>query len=149
VMSVIIRKAEKQDINVCVEMGRGFFDSSLEDDLTRKTNDDRYLVLIAEIDGRIVGFIDAHRQAWNNSLYIERLYVEEKQRRKGYGSGLLTEIKEKARQSKARIIFVDTPPQNKAAMKFYLRNGFQKAGQIDGFYNDPKNQNAIVLSYKL
>jgi ribosomal protein S18 acetylase RimI-like enzyme len=144
-----IRKARKQDIIAFIKIGHGFFGSSLENDLSRKINDDRYLVLVAEINSEIFGFITTHKQAWNNSLYIERLYIEEEQRGKGYGSKLLSEVKRKAKQSKSRIIFVDTPPQNRAAMKFYLRNGFQKAGQINELYDDPKNPNAVILSYKI
>ncbi len=144
-----IRKAGKQDVDTCVRIGSDFFGQLLENDLARQIMDDQYLVLVAEINGKIVGFVTAHKHAWNNSCYIERFYVEQEHRSKGYGSKLLSEVANRARQSKLRIIFVDLPPQNARAMRFYLKNSFQKAGQIREMYDDPKNPDAMILSYKL
>jgi ribosomal protein S18 acetylase RimI-like enzyme len=147
-----IRKAKKQDIDACSYVYENWSAQErkiTKNDLTRQIKDNRHLVLVAEINNKIVGFITADKQAWNNSFYIERLFVEKEQRSKGYGSKLLLTVINRAKQSKARIVFVDLTPQNKGAMRFYLRNGFQKAGQIKEFFDDPEKPNAVILSYKV
>jgi ribosomal protein S18 acetylase RimI-like enzyme len=147
-----IRKFEQQDVNRCLDIEcseTGGNRELLKNNFVRELNDERSLVLVAEINNEIAGFIDGRIDAWNNSFYIEQLYIDKKHRSQGYGSKLLSEVIKTAKQLKLRIIFVDLPPQNKGAMRFYLRNGFQKAGQIKGFYDDPKNPNAVILSYNL
>ena len=82
-------------------------------------------------------------------IYIERLYVTENFRSRNYGSMLLKEVIGRARKVKSRIIFLDLAPCNRKAMRFYMRNGFQRAGRINEYHGNPKKPYAVILSYKL
>lgn len=147
-----IRKANKQDIHRCLDIEcpeTGEDRSILKRNFMRELNDDRYVILVAEINCEIVGFIDGRKEAWNKSFSIEQLYIDKKQRGKGYGSALLAEVIKRAKESRVRILFVDLPPQNKRALKFYMRHGFHEAGYINDFYNDTKKPHAVILSLKI
>jgi ribosomal protein S18 acetylase RimI-like enzyme len=148
-----IRKFKKQDIDRCLDIEcseeRSDNREIVKSNFLRELNDDRSLVLVAEINNEVAGFIDGRIDAWNNSFYIEQLFIDRGQRGKGCGSKLISEVIKTAKKLKLRIIFVDLPPQNKNAMRFYLKNGFQKAGKINELYNNPKRPNSVILSQKL
>jgi len=147
-----IRKASVKDMNKCLEIEYPQTREKKEifkNNFIRQVKKDDYLLLVAEINGEVMGFISCRKDAWNKLFYIEQLFIHEKQRGKGYGAELISEVIMKAKQLKFRMIFLDIPPQNKRAMKFYLRYGFQKSGQIKGLYDEKKEPDAVILSYKL
>jgi ribosomal protein S18 acetylase RimI-like enzyme len=148
----MIRKAKEKDIKECVTIEYEAFGENkniIEHDLTKQIKDGDYIFFVAEIKGKIAGFATAKKHAWNRSVYVERLYIRKKERGKGCGSKLLTRIITVMKNMKMRKVFVDAGAKNKGVIRFYLKNGFVKAGHIKDFYDDPNDKNGIVFSYDL
>ena len=53
---------------------------------------------------------------------LDEIYVADRDR--GYGSALLTDCIERAREHGALTMFLETEAHNDAARRFYMRNGF-------------------------
>jgi ribosomal protein S18 acetylase RimI-like enzyme len=147
-----IEKPKKNDLEKCAEIEvketKGNI-KQLVDNLCIELLAGKHLMFVAKFEEEILGFINAKINDWNRSIYIQELFINSLDRGKGYGTELLNKIFETARKMKMRIVFLDLSPNNEKAMKFYLKNGFIKAGYIDNFFDDPKDPKAIILSYKL
>ena len=129
-----IRRADESDIPVLLMLAEEFMS---EVEVTREKrmailrkalrNPD-YELVVAELDGDIVGFIDqwiVHDFAHGAKLgYIQNLYIASKHRRKGIGSRLLEEIMRSAEKKGVLEIHVVTEFENKAAISLYRKHGF-------------------------
>jgi ribosomal protein S18 acetylase RimI-like enzyme len=87
-----------------------------------------YELVVAELDGETVGFIDQwiiHDFAHGAKLsYIQNLYITSKHRSKGIGSKLLDEIIRSAENKGVLEIHVVTEFENKPAINVYRKHGF-------------------------
>ena len=103
-------------------------------------------MFILEIDGIIAGMI--HLVGKKQSTYkISPLIISPKfQGRFGLGSQLLTYAEEYVRRNNnARQLYCTVAEKNYAAMQFFLRKGFIKAGSSDSHY---KNDIIETMLYK-
>lgn len=89
--------------------------------------------LVAEKNGKIVGFVIAIKQS-NNELRILMLAVDKNFRRQGIGTSLLRELL--FRFPEIRRIYLEVKVSNKEAIKFYKKNGFKIKDKIEDFYSD-------------
>jgi len=89
-----------------------------------------YELLVADLEGEIVGFIDY----WLTSdfvhgaklSYIHNLYVSSEHRRKGVASKLLKEVMRNAQRTGVSEIHVTTRFDNKSAIQLYKKHGLVK-----------------------
>ncbi|HEV8166314.1 MAG TPA: GNAT family N-acetyltransferase [Actinomycetota bacterium] len=120
------------------------------EELLRQPRDDDSIWLVAEVDGRVVGTVDAHlerpaddaarqilRDLARLRLTVDALGVEEAYRRQGVGTRLLRAVEAWGRdRGAARIVlttFVDSP----TSMPFYQhRMGYQQRSVVFGKYLD-------------
>ena len=147
-----IRRAAESDIGDCVRIHH---ETELHEDrtVTRKdmkdmVEDKRYGFLVAEEKTRPVGYIVFKHHGWNNCIYIEQLFVTKKYQGKGIGSALLKEAIKSGKKLDARILFLDVGEDRPDAIRFYLKNGFEKAGIIKDFYMGNR-KDAIIFSCKI
>jgi len=103
---------------------------------------EKYKFLVAEDDGKIVGYSRIHLYKWNNSAYIITVLVDAKHRRRGIGTCLLNTMENFARKSKARVLMFDTSSDNTPALQLYFKNGFRICG-----YNDKSYINGKIALY--
>lgn len=88
-------------------------------------------VLIAEFEGRIIGFAYIKYEAKNyadllvSAAWIHDLYVDETARGRKAGKFLLKEAVETARQLGAEKLMLTAAFQNERALEFFERNGFR------------------------
>lgn len=108
---------------------------------------ERCRFFVAEDEDEIVGYSRMHLYRWNNSAFITTVLVDAEHRRKGIGTRLLKATEDFARESKARILMVDTPPDNAPALQLYFKNGFEICGYTDKKYQDGKT--AIYFAKEL
>ena len=144
--------AEKEDIEKCaeIEVKETKGDKKiLTESLLSELNGKRHIILVAKEDKEIFGFINGKINEWNRSIYIQELFITSSKRGKGLGTLLLNRVKEIAKIKKMRIIFLDLSPNNKKAMDFYIKKGFNKAGEINDFFDNSQDSKAIILSFKL
>jgi len=142
---VVFRKADEKDIPQLVELNirlkklNAEFDPLLRvrDDLAEVSrkyfeaalNSPNSLVVIAEHNGKVVGFIKADiiERIFYEPRYegnIVELYLLPEYRRKGYGVKLL-DYAVKLLRERAEIITAVFPSLNEIAVKFYTELGFR------------------------
>jgi len=87
---------------------------------------------------------------WNRTGYLAELAVDKAHRRKGVGSRLLAELASKARSRRLRAIIVETQPDCRVAVAFYLRSGLRLCGYNDRYYtNEPRDPHQIAIFFSL
>ena len=146
-MNVLLRKAKSSDIGIIQEFGskllnyeRDNYDTSLDsnwafsDEARQKYLDaiqNKY-VIIAEMDGRPIGFLIASiiepktgdaRQI--KQAYLQNIYVEENYREAGVGKELVDSFKDYCRKEGVKRLNVSVLAANKNAAKFYDGIGFK------------------------
>ncbi len=145
-----IVRAKEVDIIKCLEIKAK--ETKADRKLIRKNllialNDKNHIFLVVKLRGKIVGYINGKIDDWNNSIYIQELFMDKSHRGKGGGTKLLNKFKDFGIAKELRIIFLDVPPINKKALSFYRKNGFSVAGEIKGLYKT--HSKAVILSYQL
>ena len=100
-----------------------------------------FVVALKSGDAILAGAECASAWDW---MHIKLLWVEESDRRKGYGSKLLKLIENEALKRKCYGIHLDT--FSFQAKDFYLKSGFRIFGEID---NHPQGHKRYYLSKNL
>lgn len=133
--SLEIRFAEKKDVSAIVELAEEHMPGEATSEkriamLSRSLENLSYELLVAEIDGKLVGFIDqwiirdfAHGAKLS---YIQNLYVASQYRQKAIGSKLLKQILKNAEKREVAEIHVVTEFDNKPAINLYKKHGLTK-----------------------
>ena len=132
--NLTVRRADESDIPVLLMVAEEFMSevgATREKRmaiLRKALRNPDYELVVAELDGETVGFIDQwiiHDFAHGAKLsYIQNLYITSKHRRKGIGSRLLDEIMRSIKNKGVLEIHVVTEFENKAAINLYRRHGF-------------------------
>lgn len=84
--------------------------------------------VIKDIDGSVIAGINSVLYCWN-CLYIDILWVKEEYRKEGYGSALLNEVENIAKQKGCKLVHLDT--FDFQAKDFYLKHGYEVFGILD------------------
>ncbi len=135
--AVEIREMELKDVAAVFELGQKLFTAEEWPTLYRSWDDhelallfsnDAETCLVAEAEGRVVGFalgrvLDKPRSAWRYGLLMW-LGVERRFKRGGIATRLLRQLKGLFIERDTRMMLVDTAAKNHAALAFFRRNGF-------------------------
>ena len=93
-------------------------------------------IYVAEIDGRVVGFISLSRPFWNHIGMVDHLAVEEDCRGQGIGRALLERVIKEARRRRIRFLCVQTALWNTGAIDFYRSAGFRACAVFPDYLGD-------------
>jgi ribosomal-protein-alanine N-acetyltransferase len=96
--------------------------------------DDRKLGVVAEAEGRIVGYIVASRAADEGEVL--QLGVAPERRRQGIAAALIRDLFVRLKEKGTRSVFLEVRRGNVAAIGLYRRLGFGQAGERKGYYRD-------------
>ncbi len=88
----------------------------------------RRKVLVAEQDGRIIGFIIAYK--YRDRAYIDSLAVDQEYRGKGIGGKLLEEMEKILVSEGVEKITLSVKKDNYSALGFYLKKGYVIEGLV-------------------
>lgn len=135
-----VREMELDDLPAVYALGEELFTAEKwpnlyrtwdEYDLVRFFSEDGEFCLVAELDGRIVGFvlgtlIEKRRSAWVYG-YLQWLAVDPSIKRKGIGTRLLDRLTDLFIEHGARMMMVDTEVENEEAIAFFGKKGFGNA----------------------
>jgi ribosomal protein S18 acetylase RimI-like enzyme len=88
--------------------------------------------LVAEVDGKVVGFILANTivkeaTAWKRYGYLSWIGVDGAFQRTGLGLRLYRELEERFRKEGVRMVIADTETENEEAIAFFKESGFSLA----------------------
>lgn len=100
-----------------------------------------YDVLVAELDGDVIGFIVTRRVAFDE-VEILNLAVAPQHRRRRVATNLLSML---TKTSKG-VIFLEVRESNAAARKLYQLFGFKEVSHRTGYYDNPPEA-AIVMNF--
>ena len=100
------------------------------------------IVLVAEINGQICGFLVA--RVTGDEAEILNMAVYPAHRRNGIGTALLSAAISSAQSRHARTIYLEVRESNSAAVAFYAKHGFAKIAVRRAYYSRP-TENAVVM----
>jgi [ribosomal protein S18]-alanine N-acetyltransferase len=101
------------------------------------------LILIAETDNKLTGFLVAHTAT--DEWELENIVVAESSRRRGIGCELVQALLDGAREQRARAVFLEVRESNASARALYGTCGFQEAGRRPNYYSCP-TEDAILYT---
>lgn len=132
-----IREMELEDIAPVFALGEHLFTAARWPTLYRTWDEyellnlfasDGETCLVAELEGRIVGFalgslLEKRKGPWTYG-YLAWLGVEPELGRRGIGHQLVEELRERFIDMGARMLLVDTEADNDAALRLFRKLGF-------------------------
>jgi len=135
----IIREMSIDDLPSVFHLGESLFTSAFspplyrtwdEFEVTGLYDNDPELCLVAELDGKTVGFmmgttVEKHGTAWKYG-YVVWMGVKEEQQKRGIATKLYKEMEGRMRERGARMIIADTDESNERAINFFQKMGFVK-----------------------
>lgn len=105
-------------------------------------------VVVAESDGRPLGFVAAGFESWNRRAVIWGLYVCAQHRGFGIGRALVKSAEEFAVASGARCLWLETQNINYPAIQFYRNLGFRWCGLDESLFDpDGPAANEVALYF--
>lgn len=109
-------------------------------------DDGEALLQACERVPKILAFLVARRV--DTDWELENIVVAEAFRRRGAGTGLLTEFVAQARTQRGSGIFLEVRESNHVARSLYRKAGFKETDLRKAYYSDPR-EDAIVYSLSL
>ncbi len=106
----------------------------------------RAVTLVAEIGGKIAGFVVTHRDRRGQG-HVITVDVLPAARRSGLGSRLMADAEARLRADGCSVVFLETAVDNAAAIAFYKRHGYTLVRTIPRYYLD--SIDALVLAKDL
>jgi ribosomal protein S18 acetylase RimI-like enzyme len=133
-----IRQAGIDDLAAIFHLGEKVFTSQEfsnlyrtwdEYEVTTFFNQESENLIVADHDGRVVGFamgttIEKARSAWSYG-HLVWLGVEPDYARSGVGSMLFDKFKRLMKKQGVRMLMVDTQADNEPAIRFFRKKGFE------------------------
>lgn len=80
-------------------------------------------------EGKVIGGLTG--EMFNNTVFVEYLWVDAEARTSGLGSKLISLLEEQVKPHGVTHLYLDT--YSFQALDFYLRLGFEKVGQYSGY----------------
>jgi len=146
-LAVLVRRATKADAVKIAEFSVALSEQHISYDPVRfsrlitregaeafygsRTETENAAVLMAEIDGRIVGFAYMeyepvlYAELATKVAWLHDIYVEPKSQGSGAGRELLEAVQNEAKQSGANKVLLSVARKNADAQRFFERNGFR------------------------
>lgn len=130
---LVIREASSKDIEGMIKVLKTVY--LQDEDWARKAimtllETENYEILVAELSGGMVGFIDYYVlpsiwEKWNEAT-INYLFVHRDYQGKGIGSNLLEEVTKRTDEMGIVELHVGTELDNERAIHLYKKHGFTK-----------------------
>ncbi len=140
----LVREMQKKDLKAVLELEHEIFGSpwTIEFFAAELERGDRSIYLLAELDGRVVGYSGA--QLIGNEVHLTNMAVSPGERRRGIGSALLVETARRGMELGARWLTLEVRESNLSARSFYRRFGFEEIGLRRGYYTD-SGEDAVIM----
>lgn len=103
--------------------------------------DKETLVVVATVGGDLVGF--AIMKFGDDNAHLHLLAVDPRHRRRGIATALLEWLEAACRTAGMQGIRVEVRLRNRPARQFYAQLGYDRLGQINGYYD--RIESAAVL----
>jgi len=147
---VDIRRLLPEDLPACVELNNAAVPAVSEADLAKMRSllDESLVSLVAEHEGRIVGFCinfgpgatySSVNYVWfceryDDFAYLDRIVVSPDARNAGIGAALYAAVEEHIRGTPWLLCEVNLRPRNDGSLRFHDRIGFVEVGRQETPY---------------
>ncbi len=151
-LGVTFRLVERPfDTPFIKETGYHYDVEQLEQTRYRLEHAEAALMLVAEVQGRLVAILEVEGEAWRNTALVWALFVDRAWRGKGVGKALLARAEAWAAKRRYRALVLETQSNNVPAIRFYQRHGYQIAGLDMYFYSldDVARREVALFLYKM
>jgi len=99
-------------------------------------------------NNNLIGWAICDFRAWNNSLFIENILIDEKFRGQNIGKLFIKNINRKAKELNCRLVELETQNTNYPAIQFYQKAGFTITGINTKLYKD-STETALFMSFEV
>jgi ribosomal-protein-alanine N-acetyltransferase len=107
-----------------------------------------YICIVLERGGQVAGYAILSIAA--GEAHILNLCVDPMFRAHGYGTRLLNEILERARNAEVKEVFLEVRPSNASALSLYRKKGFRQVANRPAYYQAREGrEDAAVLAKTL
>ena len=140
-----IRWMIRRDMAEVLQIEGGSFEFPwCEDDFIRALQQRNCIGMVAEHEGRIIGFMvyELHK----TQIHILNFAVAEPHRQKGVGSQMLTKLVGKLSNQRRTRIMLEVRETNLSAQVFFRHNGFRAISVLREFYEDTP-EDAYIMEY--
>ena len=146
-VGLTIREARVEDLRDVFEIELKCFPDPYPMDLLRKLlSSYPRTFLVAETDGRIVGYIIAGVR-WLSVGHILAIAVDPAYRGRGIGTSLMREVFRRFREDGVRHVRLEVRKSNVVAISFYHKLGFIERFEVPFYYSD--GETAITMERDL
>ncbi len=165
--NTVLRNARARDVNRIFEIHLSSLEGLDEEDYEWlkaliNTRSKRKKVIVAEVGGKVVGFIIAYKH--RHLTYIDSLAVDSEYRGLGIGSLLLDCLEKALVREGIEEVFLSVKDRNLAALNFYLKRGYSFKGivallgaclrnldkpSVDGYRVERRGVNNVMKMIKL
>jgi N-acetylglutamate synthase-like GNAT family acetyltransferase len=125
---LLIRYAEITDINWLIE-----HEQHISNEILKVKIDNKEIYIIQE-ENKIIGWL-RYNLFWDNVPFMNKLFVFEEYRNKGYGKKLVQYWEEKMKRNGYNNVLTSTQ-SNENAQHFYRKIGYTEIGGLK-YLNDP------------
>jgi ribosomal protein S18 acetylase RimI-like enzyme len=130
-----------------------FLQNHSPDNWDRELNDRAFEVLVAELDGALVGYVKLGPphlpfEPRGEAAELRQLYVVEEVKGQGVADELIRWVIERARDKRADNLYLSVFTENHRARRFYERYGFEPEGTY-AFMVGTHADEDIVMRLKL
>ena len=145
---VNIRVAEPKDCKIIAEIEKNtskepWSEQSLAEDIAEN---DKSIVILAEIDGKVIAYADVWKVA--DELQLNNIAVIEEYRGNHIAKELLEVLADAGREIGCTVMNLEVRESNSSARALYEHAGFHVVGQRENYYLD-NNENAILMDLNL
>lgn len=142
-----IRRMTEADLNeVCAIEQETFSEPWSGEDFLKSLLDEKNGYLVAEIDGKVVGYCGFWGIAGEGDIY--NVAVKKEYRRQQIGISLLKQLIEIGTSQDITAFTLEVRSSNVPAICLYETLGFERAGVRKDFYSKPK-EDAVIMWLKL
>jgi ribosomal-protein-alanine N-acetyltransferase len=144
-MDCRIRDAREEDLDALTELEQACFSLPwTREQLAGELPDERHEFLVAEEDGKLVGYIGMMTVL--DEGYISNVAVAPAARRRGIGRALVKEMLARAAKRELGFVTLEVREGNGSAIALYASEGFVGVGRRRGYYERPK-EDALLMTY--
>ncbi|WP_258054920.1 GNAT family N-acetyltransferase [Streptomyces sp. Ru71] len=115
------------------------------DDDCGEADDPGERTVVAEVRGRVCGFVTTVFQRWNRRLVVADLEVAPAHRGRGIGAALLARAVEEGRRLGAGHVWLEVTHLNAPAVRLYRRAGFELCGLDTSLYSGTASEGETAL----
>ena len=140
----VILDAEERHVEALERLEKQCFSVPwTEEQLRASLPDDMHVFLIAEENGKLLGYVGMMHVL--DEGYISNVAVAPEARRRGVAGALIRELLRRAEEKELSYVTLEVRESNAAAIALYERCGFRSVGRRKQYYEAPR-EDALLMT---